>query len=81
MSEDKSAWTPSYSVTHLAGVNPKVETKDGLSASRDVPTVDGPVVMEVENPAINVTKTEAAKDDGPHYFPEVPESLDDAPER
>ena len=42
---------------------------------------DGLNVDEVEKPAINDTESQATKDDEPHYFPEVPESLDEAPER
>ena len=59
-----------------------METEEELPVSRDVPTVDEePVAMEVENSAINGTKTEATKDDGLQYFPKVPEPLDEAPEK
>lgn len=58
-----------------------MEAKEELPTSRGVPTVDEPVVMEVESPAVSDTKTDATKDDGPHYFPKVPESLDEAPEK
>ena len=84
--EEKSSWTPSYSVTQLPGVSPKVEMKEELPASQDTPTVDEPLAKEAEytsppGPAADGTTTEVNKDDGSLYFPEVPESLDDAPER
>ncbi|KAF9791017.1 hypothetical protein BJ322DRAFT_421705 [Thelephora terrestris] len=72
---EKLSWTPSYSVTHLPGASPKVETEKQPQASRDAPTMDEPAVKE----AGNTTKT--VKDDEPHYFPRVPESLDEAPEK
>lgn len=84
--EEKSSWTPSYSVTQLPGATPMVGSKEEPPAPQDVPTADGPAVKEVEStslsgPAIDDTTLEAKKGDGPHYFPEVPESLDEAPER
>ena len=89
--EEKSSWTPSYSVTHLSGASPKVETKEELPASQDAPMVDEPTTEEVESTlshpaytqgsAIGDTTTETTKDDGPHYFPNVPESLDEAPDK
>lgn len=66
-------------------MSPKVETKDELPASQDTPAADGPATKEVEStslpgPTTNGT-TAVNKDDGSHYFPEVPEPLDEAPER
>lgn len=81
MVEEKSSWTPSYSVTHLPGASPKGKTKEELPTSRDTPAVDGPVVMETESPVTDGAKTEPTKGDEPHCFPQVPESLDEAPER
>ena len=88
--EEESSWTPSYSVTHLPGASPKVETKEEPVASPDIQTMDEPTTREVESTlsrdphtqglTTNGTTTET-KDDGPHYFPRVPESLDEAPER
>ena len=63
--------------------------KGELSVSPDIST-DGPAVKEVESTpsqdppmqglTTNGTTTET-KDDGSHYFPRVPDSLDEAPER
>lgn len=63
-----------------------METKEELPASQDTPTVDQPTTREVEStsmsgPVIDGTTVKANKDDGSHYFPEVPEPLDEAPER
>jgi len=68
-----------------------VDTKEDLPASQDISTVDKPTTVEVEStpsyatytqgPTTNGTTAETTEDDGPHYFPRVPESLDEAPEK
>ena len=63
-----------------------METKEELQTSQDAPTVDETTAKDVEStslpgPVTNDTKAESNEDDEPHYFPEVPESLDEAPER
>ena len=67
-----------------------METREELPTSSDIPIVDEPTIEEVESTpsqdlhtqglATDGTTTET-KDDGPHYFPIVPESLDEAPEK
>lgn len=89
--EGRSSWTPSYSVTHLSGASPEAETKEELQTSQDIPTVDELITKEIESVPSHTTYTqgpttsgitaEMTKDNGTHYFPRVPESLDEAPER
>ena len=48
--------------------------------------MDETAAKEVEStslpgPGTNDAKVEVNKDGGPHYFPGVPESLDEAPEK
>ena len=65
--------------------------KEELPTSRDIPATDGHTTKEVEStPSQDAhpqgvtssgTTTEVAKDNGSHYFPVVPETLDEAPEK
>ena len=54
-----------------------------IPAPQEVPqhTWNPSYVTYTQGPATNGTMVDANKDDGPHYFPGVPESLDEAPER
>lgn len=77
---EKLSWTPSYSVTHLPGASPRMETKEEPQDPRDTPTVDEPATKEAERPG-NGTAIETTKAEQSHYFPGVPEPLDEAPEK
>ena len=88
--KEESSWTPSYSVTHLSGAIPEAETREEPPTSSDILTADEPTIKEAkstpsQDPHTRGVATDGAtteiKEDGPHYFPIVPESLDEAPEK
>lgn len=88
--KEESPWTPSYSVTRLSGAIAEAETREEPPTSSDTPIADEPTIKEVESTPSQDPHTQGVatdgttmeiKEDGPHYFPIVPELLDEAPEK
>lgn len=52
--------------------------EEELSTSLDIRTVAG---EEVNRTTVSYTTTDATRHDEPHYFPAVPEPLDEVPEK